>query len=579
MKTFSDYNIKLKNHASGKVKTFCPQCHDTRKNKRDKSLSVDVPGRVWLCHYCGWKGHIPEDKPQVINTPKTYRMKFNKNLTTLSDRLVKYFEEERSIPQQVLTDMGITEESVYMPQTERKENCVGFNYFEGEELLNTKYRDGAKNFCLRKGGELIPYNINAIKDTDECIITEGEIDALSFIACGRKDTISVPNGASSNLTYLDRFIESHFEGKKVIYIAVDTDRKGLELRAELIRRLGEERCRIVTYGHECKDANMHLHRYGKESLLITLLNAEEIPITGVFTANDVEDELYRLYQTGMQPGATIGLESFDKLISFEVGRLMVCTGMPSDGKSEFIDEIVLRLNLKYGWRTAYFSPENTPVSYHLQKLMEKLIGKKLNQKYMSEEEYRKGKEYLAENFMSILPQEDFGIDEILAKANALVSRKGIKILVLDPYNAIDHQIPDGMSETQYISYFLAQLRNFAIKKKCLVILVAHPAKMYRAPGSDKHSHVTLEDISGSAHFRNKTDFGIVVERDDEAGVVRVYVQKVKFRHLGGRGKAILKFNPVNGRYIPWREPEAGIKEPDVPWDYENWLGKGEKSLK
>ena len=570
MKTFSDYGITLKAHVTGKTKTYCPQCRDRRTNKRDKSLSVDVKEGVWLCHYCGWKGCIEKEKKEKQDDkPKSFRMKFDKNLTTLSDKVVRYFEEERSIPQAVLTRMQITEESVYLPQTERKGNCIGFNYFENGELVNTKYRDRAKNFRLRTGGELIPYNIDAVRETDECIITEGEMDALSYIACGRQDTISVPNGAGSNLTYLDRFMETHFENKNTIYIAVDTDRKGLELRAELIRRLGEERCRIVTYGHECKDANEHLVRYGKESLLITLANAEEIPITGVFTADDVQEELHSLYETGMQRGAVVGLGKFDELLSFETGRLMVCTGMPGDGKSEFIDEIVMLLNWKYGWRTAYFSPENTPVSYHLQKLMEKLIGKKLNQKYMSEEEYNKGRKYLAENFTSILPEENFGIDEIFAKAKALVRKKGIKILVLDPYNAIDHQIPSGMTETQYISYFLSQLRNFAVRHNCLVILVAHPAKMYRAPGQEKHAHVTLEDISGSAHFRNKADFGIVVERDDEAGVVRIHVQKVKFRHLGQKGTAILKFNPVNGRYIPWQEPQAGTREPDVPWEYES----------
>ena len=570
MKTFSDYGITLKAHATGKTKTYCPQCRDRRTNKRDKSLSVDVKEGVWLCHYCGWKGCIEKEKKEKQDDkPKSFRMKFDKNLTTLSDKVVQYFEEERSIPQAVLTRMQITEESVYLPQTEHKGKCIGFNYFENGELVNTKYRDGAKNFRLRTGGELIPYNIDAVRETDECIITEGEMDALSYIACGRQDTISVPNGAGSNLTYLDRFMETHFENKNTIYIAVDTDRKGLELRTELIRRLGEERCRIVTYGHECKDANEHLVRYGKESLLITLANAEEIPITGVFTADDVQKELHSLYETGMQRGAVVGLGKFDELLSFETGRLMVCTGMPGDGKSEFIDEIVMLLNWKYGWRTAYFSPENTPVSYHLQKLMEKLIGKKLNQKYMSEEEYNKGRKYLAENFTSILPEENFGIDEILAKAKALVRKKGIKILVLDPYNAIDHQIPSGMTETQYISYFLSQLRNFAVRHNCLVILVAHPAKMYRAPGQEKHAHVTLEDISGSAHFRNKADFGIVVERDDEAEVVRIHVQKVKFRHLGQKGTAILKFNPVNGRYIPWQEPQAGTREPDVPWEYES----------
>lgn len=573
MSKFTDHHIDVKGRHTGKIKTFCPECRDRRKNKRDKSLSVDLDKKVWLCHYCGWTGHLAQEQQQNHYTQRNNRMKFDKNLTTLSDRMVRYFMEKRSIPQEVLNRMNITEEQVYLQQTGRKENCIGFNYFEDDELVNTKYRDGSKNFRMRTGAELIPYNLNGIKDTAECIITEGEMDALSFIACGRADTVSVPNGATANLTYLDRFIDTHFEDKQVIYIAVDTDRKGLELRTELIRRLGEERCRIVTYANGCKDANEHLVKYGRESLLITLARAQEIPITGVFTADDVKDELHELYLRGMQRGAVTGLGHLDDLLSFETGRLMVCTGMPGDGKSEFIDEIILRLNLNYGWRTAFFSPENTPISYHLQKMIEKLIGKRFGQRFMNETEYLEAKNHLTENISSILPEENFGIDQILSKAKSLVKKRGIKILVLDPYNSIDHQIPSGMSETQYISYFLSQLRGFAVRHQCLVVLVAHPAKMYRAPGSDKHPHITLEDISGSAHFRNKADFGIAVERDDDAGVTRIRVLKVKFRHLGQRGTATFKFNPVNGRYIPWNEPEPGnlSRQPEVKWDYNNRL--------
>ena len=68
------------------------------------------------------------------------------------------------------------------------------------------------------------------------------------MAVGRTDVISVPNGANSQLDWLDELSESHFEQKQVIYLSVDTDRKGRELCRELSRRLGVDRCRIVTYG-------------------------------------------------------------------------------------------------------------------------------------------------------------------------------------------------------------------------------------------------------------------------------------------------------------------------------------------
>ena len=113
------------------------------------------------------------------------------------------------------------------------------------------------------------------------------MDALSFIVAGRDDVISVPNGAQKNLTYLDDFIESHIENKTRIYIASDTDAKGLEIRAELVRRFGEEKCRIVTYGEGCKDANELLLQQGAEALRQAIHEAQEVPLEGVFTASDV----------------------------------------------------------------------------------------------------------------------------------------------------------------------------------------------------------------------------------------------------------------------------------------------------
>lgn len=52
---------------------------------------------------------------------------------------------------------------------------------------------------------------------------------------------------------------------------------------------------------------------------------------------------------------------------------------------------------------------------------------------------------------------------------------------------------------------------------------------------------------------------MVVERDREVGVTRVYVDKVKFKHLGQGGEATFVYDLVNGRYLPCEEShETGI---------------------
>ena len=566
----------------GKKKQFCPECHANRTNRRDKSLSVDWDKCIAHCHYCGksfffGKTEKINYRPNVAQQSQQESKGYKKpgrltNEEPLDENMRKWFES-RGIPVEIAEAEGIVKACRKMPQTGNIENCIIFPYTVNGELVNRKYRDGAKNFMLVKDARLVPWRIDSILETPECIITEGEMDALSFIVAGRDDVISVPNGAQKNLTYLDDFIETHFENKQRIYIAADTDAKGLELRAELVRRFGEEKCRIVTYGEGCKDANELLMSQGADALRQALAEAQEIPLEGVFTASDVREELELLFEKGLQKGAVLKMGELDGLLSLEVGRLMIVTGIPGDGKSEFLDEMAVRLSLHYDWRCAWFSPENFPVTLHHPKLIEKLIGKRFLKGLISPMEFDAAVGYLSHNFFDILPEEGYRVDTILEKAEALVRRKGIRVFILDPYNCLEHQIPTGQSETQYISEFLEKLRSFARRRQVLVILAAHPTKIKKDPVSGKFPVPTMYDISGSAAFFNKADFGIAIERDRTQGVTRVHVQKVKFRHLGQPGIASFEYNTHNGRFVNFEEGKtADLPRKEVVWDNSNWLG-------
>ena len=568
----------------GKKKQFCPKCHENRNDKRDKSLSVDWEKCIAHCHYCGENfffgkteklnsGQQPKHTPQKTETKEYKKPGLLTNQEPLDDNMKAWFSS-RGIPVETVEAEGVFKACRKMPQTDKPEKCIVFPYTVDGTLVNRKYRDGAKHFMLEKDAKLIPWRIDHIKDTPECIITEGEMDALSFIVAGRDDVISVPNGAQKNLTYLDDFIETHFENKSRIYIAADTDSRGLELRAELVRRFGEEKCRIVTYGEGCKDANELLLKQGAEALRQAIAEAQEVPLEGIFTASDVKEELLGLFEKGLQKGATLGMGDLDDLLSLEVGRLMIVTGIPGDGKSEFLDEMAVRFSLKYDWRCAWFSPENFPVTLHHPKLIEKLIGKRFMKGLMKPMEFESAVGYLSRNFFDILPEEGYRVDTILEKAETLVRRKGIRVFILDPYNCLEHQIPSGQSETQYISEFLEKLRSFARRRQVLVILAAHPTKMKRDPLTKQFPVPTMYDISGSAAFFNKADFGIAIERDRTRGVTRVHVQKVKFRHLGQPGVASFQYNTCCGRFVPMQESKSpDIPDEDPKWDNSNWLAK------
>lgn len=569
------YGIKAPYGRSGNRKVFCPQCHDQRHDKRDKSLSINLETGEFNCHYCGFSGCAAEKEPWEKedrpwnNTSPIRRQKPDykkpaprKDCSSISGKALEWFRG-RGISEKTLTAMKVTEGLEWMPQKNGKANTVQFNYYHNGELVNTKFRTGDKCFKLCSGAELLPYGIDNIKGTKECIITEGEMDALSFIECGRCDVVSVPNGANSNLDYLDHYLEEYFDDKETIYIASDTDTKGVVLKEELIRRFGAERCRVIEYGDGCKDANEHLMKYGRESLLKCIENAPEIKIEGVFTVSDFEQSLDALFEHGLQKGVTIGHDNFDRLCSFETKRLCIITGVPSSGKSEFIDEIAERLNIRYGWRFAYFSPENAPLAYHASKLIEKFTGKHFDKDHLTYGEYKQVKQHLETNFFFISPKNDFRVDAILERAKFLVRRKGIKALVIDPYNRLEDE-SEGKNETKYISRLLDKLTNFAQQHDVLVILMAHPTKMQKNKDGEPEIP-TLYDISGSANFNNKADFGIVVHRNRLENTVEIHIKKVKFKHLGECGMALFKYNLNNGRYSPF------VNGTEPVWDNSNHL--------
>lgn len=586
-KKLEDIGINIKDrdykHADPQ-RMFCPKCHSEREHHpTERELAVYWNSCTAHCHHCGKdfffgktvKLNDGTSAKQKKQSTKEYKKPCRlTNEEAPKDEVIQWFAN-RGIPAEIVAKEPITQASKTLPQTKNIEKCILFSYYEEGELVNRKYRGvKQKHFMLEKDARLIPWRIDHIKETTECIITEGEMDALSFIVAGYDYVISVPNGAQKNLTYLDDFIESHFENKSRIYIAADTDSKGLELRAELVRRFGEEKCRIVTYGEGCKDANELLLQQDAEALRQAIHEAQEVPLEGVFTASDVKEELLGLFEKGLQKGATLDMGDLDDLLSLEVGRLMIVTGIPGDGKSEFLDEVAVHLSLKYDWRCAWFSPENFPVTLHHPKLIEKLIGKRFKKGLMNSLELDAAIGYLSQNFFDILPEEGYRVDTILEKAETLVRRKGIRVFILDPYNCLEHQIPSGQSETQYISEFLEKLRSFARRRQVLVILAAHPTKMKKDPMSGKFPVPTMYDISGSAAFFNKADFGIAIERDRARGVTRVHVQKVKFRHLGQPGIASFQYNTCCGRFVPMRESKSpDIPDEDPKWDNSNWLAK------
>lgn len=563
VKSFADYGIHV-NHSAGEEKTVCPECSTHRKKKTAKCLNVNHDKRVWNCWHCGWRGGLSDGVYERATIRKTYvRPDYVANSTGLPDKVLAWFSG-RGITQAALKRNKVGYGTVWMPQVEGETTAIQFPYFRGAECINIKYRDGHKNFRMASGAERILYGVNDINYT--LVWVEGEIDKLSVEVAGIRSCVSVPDGApaENSKNYENKFdflSDPALVDVATHIIAVDSDAPGTRLKDELIRRLGAEKCKTVTWPEDCKDANEVLVKHGLDALAKCIANAQPIPITGAYGVEDFATEFDAIYRNGSPKGLPTGWREVDELFSLRVGDMTIVTGIPNSGKSEWIDAVMVNTAHNYGWPWGVFSAENWPVTEHMKKLSEKYIGKPFEPgrtERMTPQEKDAALSWMANKFFFVQPESPT-LESILSIVRQLVLRRGIRGLVIDPWNEIEHSRPEAMSETEYIGSALSEIRRFARLHGLHVFVVAHPTKLRK--GDDGNYPVpTPYDISGSANWRNKADNCISIWRDlgkTDSRMVDIHIQKIRHKTVGKLGSASLRYDTVCGRYHgaePMRAP-------------------------
>ena len=548
----------------GKAQGICPLCSSDRqpKNQKAKCASYDWERGLGTCHHCDSSFQLHSYQRKGASE-KVYVRPEEAKINPPTSKIVEWFKT-RSISQKTLTDLSVSEGAEYMPQTGKTENTIQFNYIMGDQLINVKYRDGRKNFKLYKGAEKVFYNINSIIGYKECVITEGEMDVLALHEAGVKNAISVPNGAtlnSNNLDYLDNCID-YFEDKEKIILAVDNDEPGQALQQELIRRLGAEVCFLSSF-EDCKDANDYLIKYGKEALAERIIKSRPVPLENVTTFKDIEDEITDFVKNGFKRGYQIGIPNFDNIFSTYTGQFITVTGIPSSGKSDFVDQMVVGYNNNYQWKTAFASPENAPTYLHAHKLMRKVWQDMPSRDDIGTEKWNTVADHVNDNFFFI-DMERYTLESVLRKGAELVKRKGIKCLVIDPFNKIRDVDCKTEDVNRYTMEYLTKIETFAKKYDVLVFIVAHPTKMYKDKDG-KIEEPTMYNIKGGGEWYDASYHGILVHRDYEAKTVKAKILKVKFQNLGENGaEAYFKWEPRSGCFIPHQMAE--LEAESMPWD-------------
>lgn len=274
---------------------------------------------------------------------------------------------------------------------------------------------------------------------------------------------------------------------------------------------------------------------------------------GVYSVDDLSDAIDDLYEQGLTGGASTGWPALDWNYTVKRGQWTIITGIPGHGKSAVLDAMLVNLALTQDWRFCVCSPENQPLARHASQLMALWAGEPFGKgtvERMSVATKERAKKWLGEHFTFILPDEsDCTVDGILSLVALAHSARAVQGIVIDPWNELEHRRPPQMNESEYVSQSLTKLRRHARSNDQHLWLVAHPTKLIKNQAGD-YPVPTLYDISGSAHFRNKADMGVVVWRDvkTQRAPTHVHVQKVRFRECGRLGMVALYFDLVTGRF-------------------------------
>jgi twinkle protein len=440
--------------------------------------------------------------------------------------------DARGIDIELLERLGVTSSDRLGSDT------IAIPYFQDGVAVNHKYRtiSGPKKFAQDEGAKKLVYNFECLLDDtlshQPIIWTEGEIDAWSAIQAGFARVVSVPDGApaeelgnreTTKYAFLDSLPKDARDAEHIL--AVDNDRAGTALLHDLSLRLGRARCKWVRYPDGCKDLNDVLQKFTSRGVVDVLNRAQWIALSGVYRMSEIPPvEVAIPHESGF-PGLS-------KHYRLRLGDFTVVTGIPGMGKTTFVDDLCCRMVEKYGWPVCFASFEQIPQLDHRRWLQTRHAGAPV--KDLTEDEIGLADAWIERNFVFVVAGEDERqtLDWLLARCAEAAIRYGVKMVVIDPWNEIEHERPADMSLSEYVGAVLRQFKAFARKYQVHLVVVAHPAKMYRDK-SGKYPVPSLYDISDSAHWANRADVGIVIHRSDEDATI-IKIAKSRYHDQIGK---------------------------------------------
>lgn len=561
-------NAQKKQQDEHKTKDYVPMLPDD-------FLEIDAETRSWLYPIYPFKNQ--EDQQQFIDHfhpanllsrhPKARPLISATELASLQSMVQRYIQAMKISPD-IIVQEGVM--CAWMKQTAddpKSEDPKGVemvpaiaycNYLDGK-IINVKFRsvqqhpitgEWSKLFCqFSPTKPCAPYGIDSInllrpdaQPIRQLIITEGEKDRLTLMTCGFPYVLSIANGASTNIEESHEAFDEWIQQAGEIIICGDTDRPGRRLVKLLIEQY-QTRAKVTTLPQGKKDISEVYEAFGSREVQRIISEAQGISDADIYDLSEHKEDILDIMMGNYDHGYEVGMGGLTDGIFHPTseGGLIILTGRPNSGKTDFLNCLMAHLMYHNQKRVAFFSFEKPIKGKHVRKIARIALGVRNTENMDGAEspeearqENQKVLDYLSEHMVDFdtktrLPDSNY----IIGMMEAMMNRKKQKIdyLVIDPYVFIN--MTEGGSratETEKVRLMLTKLQAWSRTRHIWTVVVAHPRIQYK-DGHEAFPPLDIYSVAGSAQWANLADFLLTVNRisKPEEGKMFTIVEMLKVR--------------------------------------------------
>lgn len=391
-----------------------------------------------------------------------------------------YLVEERNIPAGVLAQYKVGERG----------DVIVFPFLLPDGTLamakERKAEDGAKPVPTAKECEPVLFGWQAIPaNARELVITEGEIDALSWAAWGFP-AVSVPFGGGGGAKQRN-WIESEYERLERferIYLALDMDEQGEAAAEAIADQLGRHRCLRVSMPR--KDGNACLVDGVDEATMRACIEqAAHLDPEGLKRPSDYVDNVIRLFYPTNDTliGYHMPYAKLASLLHFRPGEVSLWTGATGSGKSQILADCTVDW-IKQGSRICKSSLEMRP-----HQLLKRMAKQTVGVDRPSEPAIRAAMSFLDQGLLVYELTGKAKVDELLEVFQFARAKYGCDQFIIDSLMRL------GIAGDDYNTQEAAIYRivDWTIANNVHTHLVAHAKKGERERGGAPDA----EDIKGA----------------------------------------------------------------------------------